>query len=67
MRQTFSRERGHMQFVQRSEELIKLLISQDALSEEEMEMVWASKKLDENTKLEVYKIFNELASRLKLP
>jgi len=56
-----------MQFVQRSEELIKLLISQDALSEEEMEMVWASKKLDENTKLEVYKIFNELASRLKLP
>lgn len=30
-------------------------------------MVWAAERLDENTKLEIYKIFNELASRLKLP
>lgn len=55
-----------MQFVQRSEELLKLLISQDSLSNEEMELVWAATKIDENTELEIYKIFNELASRLKL-
>lgn len=53
--------------VERSEEIIKLLISQDSLNIEELELIWSSTKLDETTQHEVYNLFNELASRLKLP
>jgi hypothetical protein len=31
-----------------------------------MEFVWSTVKSGENNELEIYKIFNELASRLKL-
>jgi hypothetical protein len=63
----FSKERGHNQTVERAEEIIKLLISQDQLSNEDMELIWSSAKLDESTLHQVYNLFNELSSRLKLP
>ena len=62
----FSKERSHLQLVQRSEELLKLLIGQGALSEEELELIWGAAKIDETIKLELYKLFNDLASRLKI-
>lgn len=52
--------------VERAEELLKLLIGQDALSNEDLDLIWTATKLDETTQLEVYKLFNELSSRLKL-
>ena len=61
----FSKERGHQQMVERAEELLKLLIAEDALSEEDLALIWSATKLDETTMLEVYKLFNELSSRLK--
>lgn len=64
--QIFSRERGHNQLVQRADDLLKLFITQDQLSLEELELVWQAGKMDENTKLEMYKLFNELSSRLRL-
>ena len=30
-------------------------------------MIWASTKIDEPTLLEIYKLFNEISSRLKSP
>ena len=63
----FSRERCHIQLVQRAEELLKLLIGQDSLTEDELEMIWTTAHVDETTRLELYKLFNELSSRLKLP
>jgi hypothetical protein len=61
----FSKERGHLQMVERAEELLKLLIGQDSLTNEDLDLIWTATKLDETTKLEVYKLFNELSSRLK--
>jgi hypothetical protein len=52
--------------VQRSDELLKLFITQGQMSESELELVWSAGKLDENTQLEIYKLFNELSTRLKL-
>jgi len=64
--QIFSRERGHTQLVQRADELMKLFITKDELSDAELELAWQSGKLDENTQLEIYKLFNDLSARLRL-
>lgn len=47
--QMFSKERGHLQLAQRTEELLKLLIQQNALTEDDLELVWSAGKLDETT------------------
>lgn len=64
--QMFSKERAHQQLVERGEEVLKLLIQQDAMTSEDLELVWSATKLDETTKLELYKLFNELSSILKI-
>ncbi len=64
--QMFSKERAHQQLVERGEEVLKIMISQDALSSEDMELVWSATKQDETTQLELYKLFNELSSVLKI-
>jgi hypothetical protein len=46
--------------------VLKLLITQDAMSSEDLELVWSATKLDETTQLELYKLFNELSSILKI-
>jgi hypothetical protein len=35
--------------VERAEELLKLLISQDALTNEDLDLIWTATKLDETT------------------
>jgi hypothetical protein len=45
----FSKERGHLQMVERAEELLKLLIGQDALTNEDLDLIWTATKLDETT------------------
>ena len=63
--QMFSKQRGHLQLVQRTEELLKLLINQNALSDDELELIWSATRIDEATKLELYKVLNEISSRLR--
>ena len=55
-----------MQLVQRADELLKLMMNQGSLTREELELIWSAIKIDENTQLEIYKLFNELSSRLKV-
>ena len=52
--------------VERAEDLLRLLIGQDAMREEDLQIIWNATKIDEQTQLEIYKLLNELASRLKL-
>lgn len=60
----FSKEHAHLQLVQRSEELLKLFISQTALTQEELQLIWSSSNVDEGIKLELYKVLNDLSLRL---
>jgi len=47
--QIFSKDRGHLQMVERAEELLKLLIGQDSLNDDDLELIWNATKLDETT------------------
>ena len=41
------------------------MLSSNSLSTEDMELVWGSTKIDEGTKLELYKVLNEISTRLR--
>lgn len=41
-------------------------MSKDALSDEDMDIIWGAHRIDEPTRLELYKLLNELSSRMKL-
>ena len=63
--QIFSRERGHLQLLTRSEELLKLLLSQDQLSQADLEFIWNARNVDEAQKLELYNLLSEISPRLR--
>ena len=65
LHQTFSKDRGHLQLVQRSEEMLKLLLSHNSVTEEDLNLIWSATRMDETTQLEIYKVFAELGSRLR--
>ncbi|CDW89068.1 ubiquitin carboxyl-terminal hydrolase family protein [Stylonychia lemnae] len=50
----------------RTEDLLKLLLSQNSLNQEELEYIWNSFKIDEAIKIELFRVFNELSTRLKI-
>jgi len=60
----FSKKDCHAQLVQRSEGLLKLLIGQKALNDEEMELVWSCTRLDEAICLNFYKALNEIGTQI---
>jgi hypothetical protein len=52
--------------VQRGLEIAKFLVDQRDLQDNDLEVVWAAaQRGDEQTKLEVYKIFKEMNSKLR--
>jgi hypothetical protein len=63
--QIFDSKFCHIQLVQRSSSIVKLFITEKELKIEELQMVWDASKLDDNTKLEVYKILKEVSSPMR--
>jgi hypothetical protein len=59
----FDPKKTHLEIVRRSNEILKLLLSEDALSPSLFEMFWSLSRQD--YKVEVYKILNDIAFQLK--
>lgn len=59
----FDTKKTHLQLVQRTSDILKLLLQENMLTQELMEMFWSLAKSD--YKFEVYKIINECSFYLK--
>lgn len=46
LRELFSKDRTHTQLVRRAEQVLRLLMAKDALSDADRELVWAAGELD---------------------
>lgn len=55
-------ERGHIQLIQRSPDIIKFLINEKALPEEQLELIWEATNFGTETKIEIYKVLIEFKS-----
>jgi len=53
-----SRDKTHIQLVQRSIETLRLLFSVGLVTDEELDLIWSVTKIDEALKLEMYKVLN---------
>jgi hypothetical protein len=53
----FDHKRTHLQLIQRSDEILKLLLSEDMLDEGLMQQFWSLTKTD--LRLETYKIISD--------
>jgi hypothetical protein len=61
----FSKSRIHKALVNRSTSLLKLLIIQKAITEEELAMIWYNCSLDEAIHIELYSVIGEIADSLE--
>jgi hypothetical protein len=61
----FSHKTTHLQLVQRSADILRLLLTENMFSQELMEMFWNLTKSD--YKFEVYKILNDISYYLAQP
>lgn len=59
----FDPARTHLQIVQRCDEIIKLLLAEDQLTEDYLNQFWALTKAE--MRLDVYKIINDCAYSFK--
>lgn len=57
----FSKTRCHAQLVQRSQGLLRLLIGQGVITDEELKLIWDSCKSDESIKIDLYKVLADIA------
>jgi hypothetical protein len=57
----FSKTRCHAQLVQRSQGLLRLLIGQGVITDEELNLIWDSCKSDESIKIDLYKVLADIA------
>ena len=57
----FSKTRCHAQLVQRSQGLLRLLIGQGVITDEELHLIWDSCKSDESIKIDLYKVLADIA------
>ncbi len=57
----FGDKDSHVQLVMRGLEIVKFLVQQKEFTQRDLELVWnAAQRGEEQTKLEIYKIFKEL-------
>lgn len=57
---------SHIQLINRSKDLLELMIKEDKLSDKEMELIWqATKKGDLEGRLSILKTFKEISKVLK--
>lgn len=61
----FDQKNYHVQIIQRSKEILKFLITEDKLSEEQLILFWKGTAFDDETRREVYKIIEEVSSSMK--
>ena len=61
----FSKSRIHKALVNRSSSLLKLLIIQKVITEDELAMVWHNCSLDEAIHIELYIVIGDIASSLE--
>ena len=62
----FSAKHCHIQLVQRTSDLMKLFISTNQLTKEEMDMFWGCSKFDDHIKLEIYKVLSDISYNMKI-
>jgi hypothetical protein len=58
-------ETYHIQLIQRSIEVIKFLINERQLGQEEIDIIWSATLRDQQTKMEIYKIIHDTAVSYK--
>ncbi|CDW78148.1 ubiquitin carboxyl-terminal hydrolase family protein [Stylonychia lemnae] len=58
-------ENYHIQLIQRSQEIIKFYINEKEITEVEIDQIWQATKRDQQTKMEIYKIIQEVAIMFK--
>lgn len=63
--QIFDTKKTHIQLVQRSSDILKLLLQEDLLTIQILEQFWSLSKTD--YKVEIYKIINEISVWFKQP
>lgn len=61
----FSKSRIHKALVNRSTSLLKLLIIQKAITDEELAMIWNNCSLDEAIHIELFSVIGEIADSLE--
>ena len=63
LRAIFSKERTHLQLVQRTEQLLRLLMVKGQLTEEWRQIVWQASQInDGDMKVDLYKVLTGAAS-----
>lgn len=61
----FDPKEYHVQIIQRSKEILRFLIVEDKLSEEQLNLFWRGTEFDDETRREIYKIIEECSSPMK--
>ena len=61
----FDHKNYHVQIIQRSKEILKFLITEDKLTEKQLDLLWKGTAFDDETRREVYKIIEEVSSSMK--
>ena len=60
----FSSKDFHLQVVQRSEDLLQIYASEEQLTDEHIDMLWAASLTEETAKLEIFKLIGETAKSM---
>ena len=61
----FDQKNYHVQIIQRSKEILKFLIVEDKLSEEQLNLFWRATEFDDETRREMYKIIDESSTPMQ--
>lgn len=62
----YNGEKSHIQLIQRSSEFLRFMLTEELLSVQNLEMIWGgSCKGDHETKLSIYKVFQDVSQCLK--
>ena len=61
----FDSKNYHVQIIQRSKEILNFLITEDKLTQDQLDLFWRGTEFDDETRREIYKIIEEVSSSMK--
>lgn len=61
----FDQKNYHVQIIQRSKEILKFLIVENKLTEEQLNLFWKATEFDDETRREMYKIIDEASTPMQ--